>query len=244
MGGLPRPDLPPGPRRDLSEALHDLHHRAGWPSLRTLARERRLQPHHGLQGVLDRQPAGLGSAGAAGGGDARRHRTVPRALARREHPDRRQPPRRRAAADGRPRGRARRRSTPPRVRHRHAAGHRRGRHRQDQAGHTAAAWPAATPSWPPAPASRCPPRSRCSDRRRAAHDPRHRRRPVDQGGLGRVPALRPRLTASLLPELDGRAPPEPEENRSRQRLFVAIGSALRRSPAAPARGAHRGPALG
>ena len=39
MGELPRPDVPPGPRRDLVAALHDLHHRAGWPSLRTLARE-------------------------------------------------------------------------------------------------------------------------------------------------------------------------------------------------------------
>ena len=39
MGALPRPDLPPGPHRELVEALHDLHHRAGWPSLRTLARE-------------------------------------------------------------------------------------------------------------------------------------------------------------------------------------------------------------
>ena len=39
MGELPRPDVPPGPRRDLVDALHDLHHRAGWPSLRTLARE-------------------------------------------------------------------------------------------------------------------------------------------------------------------------------------------------------------
>ena len=39
MGGLPRPDVPPGPRRDLVDALHDLHHHAGWPSLRTLARE-------------------------------------------------------------------------------------------------------------------------------------------------------------------------------------------------------------
>jgi hypothetical protein len=36
--GLPRPDLPPGAHRDLVDALHDLHHRAGWPSLRTLAR--------------------------------------------------------------------------------------------------------------------------------------------------------------------------------------------------------------
>ena len=39
MSSLPRPDLPPGPHRDLVTALHDLHHRAGWPSLRTLARE-------------------------------------------------------------------------------------------------------------------------------------------------------------------------------------------------------------
>ncbi|HSU01667.1 MAG TPA: AAA family ATPase, partial [Nocardioides sp.] len=37
MGALPRPELPPGPHRDLVVALHDLHHRAGWPSLRTLA---------------------------------------------------------------------------------------------------------------------------------------------------------------------------------------------------------------
>ena len=39
MGGLPRPEVPPGARRDLVVALHDLHHRAGWPSLRSLARE-------------------------------------------------------------------------------------------------------------------------------------------------------------------------------------------------------------
>lgn len=38
VGALPRPDLPPGPRRDLDDALHALHHRIGWPSLRTLAR--------------------------------------------------------------------------------------------------------------------------------------------------------------------------------------------------------------
>ena len=38
MSRLPRPDLPPGPHRDVVDALHDLHHRAGWPSLRTLAR--------------------------------------------------------------------------------------------------------------------------------------------------------------------------------------------------------------
>ena len=39
MGALPRPDLPPGPQRDLVDALHSLHHRTGWPSLRRLARE-------------------------------------------------------------------------------------------------------------------------------------------------------------------------------------------------------------
>lgn len=39
MGALPRPELPPGPRRQLSDALHDLHRQAGWPSLRALGRE-------------------------------------------------------------------------------------------------------------------------------------------------------------------------------------------------------------
>jgi hypothetical protein len=39
MAMLLRPDLPAGPRRELSEALHDLHHQAGWPSLRAMARE-------------------------------------------------------------------------------------------------------------------------------------------------------------------------------------------------------------
>lgn len=38
MGALPRPDVAPGPHRQLVLALHDLHRRAGWPSLRTLAR--------------------------------------------------------------------------------------------------------------------------------------------------------------------------------------------------------------
>ena len=37
MGALPRPDLAPGPQRELNDALHALHHRAGWPSLRNLA---------------------------------------------------------------------------------------------------------------------------------------------------------------------------------------------------------------
>jgi hypothetical protein len=37
LAALPRPDLPPGPRRELVDALHGLHHRVGWPSLRSLA---------------------------------------------------------------------------------------------------------------------------------------------------------------------------------------------------------------
>ena len=39
MAALPRPDLPPGPRRELVDALHRLHHEVGWPSLRSLATE-------------------------------------------------------------------------------------------------------------------------------------------------------------------------------------------------------------
>ncbi len=39
MGALPRPDLALGPARELNDALHALHHRCGWPSLRTLARQ-------------------------------------------------------------------------------------------------------------------------------------------------------------------------------------------------------------
>lgn len=39
MSALPRPQLPPGRAREANDALHELHHRAGWPSLRTLAQE-------------------------------------------------------------------------------------------------------------------------------------------------------------------------------------------------------------
>ena len=38
MGALPSPVLPPGAHQDLVRALHELHHGAGWPSLRSLAR--------------------------------------------------------------------------------------------------------------------------------------------------------------------------------------------------------------
>jgi tetratricopeptide (TPR) repeat protein len=39
VGSLPGPDLPHGPVRELFEQLHELHHRAGWPSLREMAKE-------------------------------------------------------------------------------------------------------------------------------------------------------------------------------------------------------------
>ena len=39
MPTLTRPEIPPGPLRALFDGLHDLHHEAGWPSLRTIARE-------------------------------------------------------------------------------------------------------------------------------------------------------------------------------------------------------------
>ncbi|WP_412539122.1 tetratricopeptide repeat protein [Longispora sp. K20-0274] len=39
MGALQRSVVPAGPVRDLFDRLHELHHRAGWPSLRDMARE-------------------------------------------------------------------------------------------------------------------------------------------------------------------------------------------------------------
>src|SRR5688572_19695403 len=39
LGALPGPDVPDGPVRVLFQELHQLHHRAGWPSLRAMAKE-------------------------------------------------------------------------------------------------------------------------------------------------------------------------------------------------------------
>ncbi|HET8683544.1 MAG TPA: tetratricopeptide repeat protein [Micromonosporaceae bacterium] len=39
MAALPRPPVPEGPVRVLFDALHALHHRAGWPSLRVIAKD-------------------------------------------------------------------------------------------------------------------------------------------------------------------------------------------------------------
>jgi tetratricopeptide (TPR) repeat protein len=39
MGRLSRAPLPPGPTKALFDELHELHHRAGWPPLRTIARD-------------------------------------------------------------------------------------------------------------------------------------------------------------------------------------------------------------
>lgn len=39
MAALPKPALPAGPQSELFDALHELHHHAGWPSLREMAKE-------------------------------------------------------------------------------------------------------------------------------------------------------------------------------------------------------------
>jgi tetratricopeptide (TPR) repeat protein len=39
LGALPRPKVPDGPVRTFFDGLHELHHRAGWPSLRDMAKE-------------------------------------------------------------------------------------------------------------------------------------------------------------------------------------------------------------
>jgi hypothetical protein len=44
VGALSRAEIPPGGQRDLVDALHALHHSAGWPSLRHLAREVGVSP--------------------------------------------------------------------------------------------------------------------------------------------------------------------------------------------------------
>jgi tetratricopeptide (TPR) repeat protein len=39
VGALPKPEAPAWPIQDLFDALHELHHQAGWPSLREMAKE-------------------------------------------------------------------------------------------------------------------------------------------------------------------------------------------------------------
>ena len=87
MSALPRPDLPPGAARELNEALHDLHHRAGWPSLRTLAREAGVS-HTTVSKVFSN--AALPSWGTVElprRSHGRIHRGLPPALARRLDPN-------------------------------------------------------------------------------------------------------------------------------------------------------------
>ena len=133
MSALPRPDLPPGPHRELVDALHDLHHRAGWPSLRALAAATGVS--HTTVSKVFSSPA-LPSWGtlellveAMDGDGARFHDLWVRGIEahRRDRPC--------CATDRRTQARAGRRTTPPRDRHRPPPRHRRGRHRQDQARH-------------------------------------------------------------------------------------------------------------
>ena len=130
MSALPRPDLPPGSHRDLVAALHDLHHRDGWRSLRALARETGVSHTTVSKAFSSTTLPSWGTLELlveAMGGDTAR---LPR---RRGSPPPRpptgnaQPGRRGSPADAR----ARRRTTPPRGRPRPAPGHRRGRDGED-----------------------------------------------------------------------------------------------------------------
>ena len=132
MTGLPRPDLPPGPHRDLVDALHGLHHRAGWPSLRVLAREAGCS-HTTVSAVFSspRLPSWglLELLVEAMDGDVEEFRGLWLAAGAPESRSRPAAPRGSPAGTG-----AGGRPPAPQRRHRAAAGHRRGRHRQDPAG--------------------------------------------------------------------------------------------------------------
>ena len=89
MSALPRADVAPGPARSLNDALHDLHHRAGWPSLRTLARETGVS-HTTVSKAFSRPALPTwGTLELLVEAMRRRHRALPRALARRLHPHQR-----------------------------------------------------------------------------------------------------------------------------------------------------------
>ena len=76
MGAHSTAGFPPGPQRDLVDALHGLHHRAGWPSLRGLAREVGCS-HTTVSAVFSSPRLPTWGCRAAGRGDGRRRRGVP-----------------------------------------------------------------------------------------------------------------------------------------------------------------------
>ena len=199
MGALPRPDLPPGAQRDLNDALHDLHHRAGWPSLRALAREAGCS-HTTVSKAFS--TAGLPDVGrprTACGGHARGAELFRELwLAASTPPPTARGPVRRAS----PGSLGARSSSPP---------------------FAATSPPARACSWSPArpeSARRSLSARRRFDRRRhlrghrvlsaavgrgsvaanrrcLAHNPRNGRRSVDQGGVGRLRGLRPYHASGL-----------------------------------------------
>ena len=129
VSALPRADLAPGPARSLNDALHDLHHRAGWPSLRTLAAATGVS--HTTVSKVFSQPA-LPTWGtlellveAMDGDGAHFHELWLAASTPTDGVGHTAPRDRRASR------RARRRTPAPRERHRAPPRHRRGRHRQD-----------------------------------------------------------------------------------------------------------------
>ena len=224
MSSLPRPDLPPAPPRP-RRALHELHHRAGWPSLRTLAREAGVSTHHRLQDLLLPGAPHLGHPRAPRRGHGRRHHHLPRPLARRHLAPPTAPAPRTPRIAGRT-ARARRRTTPPRVRQRPPPRHRRGRHRQDHAGHRRRAGQRDLRRHRPLPAA--------VDRgpadaagRRAAPGPRRRGHPlVGRRPRDAVPPTSSGALALLLPELE----PPADAGRTTSRASACSPRSPPRSP--------------
>ncbi len=188
MGLLHQPELEPGPHRDLVDALHRLHHEAGRPSLRAIARRAgcsHTTVHHLF--THPRLPAwSLLESGRAG--DRGRPGRLPGPLARRDG-GRRPAPASTRAHHRRPPRRAPRRTPPPRGRRRAAGRHRRARHRYDDAGGrgVAAGVDVRGPGGRAADPGRRPLRARV---RRAAPGLARRRGPVVRPGAGPLPRLR------------------------------------------------------
>ena len=245
MGALPRPEVPPGPHRELVDALHDLHHRAGWPSLRRLAEQTGVSHTTVSKALSSAAAPQLGDGRAVGRGDGRRRAAGARAVAgclgavgrsrdrARRHPDRGS----RRRAEGR--------TTPPDVGHRAAAGHGRGRHRQvgprgccrglDGRLRRRRPLPAPLPRDAPHAGGRCPPGGA-----------RARRGSVDGGRARDLPPLRRHVSGAVAARAGGRlgSPGDRRPLGPREALRVGGQHAARAGRRASPRGAPRGLSLG
>ena len=235
MSALPRPDLPPGPHRELVDALHELHHRAGWPSLRALAKEAGCSHTTVSKVFSSSQLPAWGTVEllveAMGGDVPQFHRlwlAVARGAAERAEG---------AGARGSLR-RALGGAAPPRVRHRAAGGDRRGRHGQEPSGESRCwrRWTCLVAFGTCLPLSHSVPLMPVADALASASAADHGRR-VDELVVRGPAYLRPAL-ARLLPELDPGPGPGPD---ARPAAAVPRRGSTARDPAAPG---PRRPALG